>query len=307
MAAEFFGTCQICGREQKAHPHAIAKHGYTIRFGWQMGECFGSGAKPYEISNDRILAAIDAAKAYIERTKGDIEKLQASPYDADGMVWAKAAERRYDESRLMRVTLGLSEKGAIEAKDQWGRVVYLDMAAAAETIDEAARALAVRQMAALRRAIAEAETSIPYLQARHDAWKPAELRPVTPADRDAKAIKVHMAVKRYGRTTGICVASASGAQAYKMTTEDRAKVTCAACLKELARLDDLPRLRAEKAEKDRLAGIKEAEREIKSYQKLIRGGGSDENMLYWARMLNEETTRLEALRAQAPAQASDAA
>jgi hypothetical protein len=306
-AADFFGTCQICGSTQKAHPHRIAKHGYTIRYGWQMGECYGSGAKPYEISNDRILEAIERAKRYIEQTKAQIATLKADPYEKDGTIFANVKYGRYDSEYVVRrVTLLLNEKGQIEAKDMDEKRVFLRDTGNAKTVAEAARAIADAQIFMLRSSIAQTNESIPYMQKRYDNWKAAELKPVTDADRAATKVKVHLAAKKWGYNTSVCVSSASAASAYKMTTTDPEKVTCAACLKEMARIADLPRQKAEAAEKERQRDIKRATSSIKEFTKLLKKATTDEDKLYYSRELTDATNTLNKLNAAAPADAAPA-
>lgn len=49
MKATHYGTCQICGRKQKAPHSLMAKHGYTVDGGYFNGTCFGSDEKPFEL------------------------------------------------------------------------------------------------------------------------------------------------------------------------------------------------------------------------------------------------------------------
>lgn len=303
-AADFFGNCQICGSEQKSHPNKIAKHGYTIQYGWQMGECFGSGAAPYQKSNDRILDAIEAAKLYIKNTKAAMDDLRANPFEKEGTVWTEYTVQRFGDKQNGSVTLSMNAKGGIEARDRTDRLVFVSMNGHPKTVEEAAHLLAKTRISRMLSSVKQAEASIPYMQKRYDDWKPVELRPVTAADRAASAPKLHFAATKFGRKTAVCVGSATGASAYKQTTDDRSKVTCAACLKELARIDDLPRLKAEQAEKDRQKAIKACERDIKEYTKLIKRGGLDTEVLRWTQYLAAETAKLEVLKAQAPAPAA---
>jgi hypothetical protein len=243
MAATHFGHCQICGRQQKVTGKRLAKHGYTIRYGWQMGECFGSNSQPYELSNDRLLDAIKAAKAYILQTEATIERLQASPMHGDGMVMAIGADRRHAapcDYYLRQVKL-IVEEGKIVARDTYGRIVHLRSALrGAKTVEEAARELANVHITRLGQSISQARESIPYMQARLDSWKPAPLIPISAAELEAAAPRVHYQVKRYGYTTTACSASATGAHrnANKDKTTDATKVTCEKCAKEAARLAD---------------------------------------------------------------------
>lgn len=304
MAAEYFGACQICGREQKAHPHAIAKHGYTIRNGWQQGACFGSGGKPYEVSCDLIDAAIERAERYIVETTELIASIKKNPLPG-GTTQALRTEytRMGTLSYPVAVTVKLDETTglpvAVDSKDQavkeW---MHYD---GVKTVEAAVAELAKEWIKRLRRYIKETEFSLDYMRDRKARWKPAELRPVTAADRAASAPKVHFAATKFGRKTGVCVASASGAQAYKITTDDRSKVTCAACLKELARLDDLPRQKAEAAEKERQREMKSLSSTIRNFQKMIKKETRPEVVLSYTESMNRYVAELEVLQAKAPA------
>lgn len=307
MAADFFGNCQICGREQKAHEHAIAKHGYTLRNGWQQGACYGSGGKPFQVSCDLIEGAIASAHAYIERTNREIDELFASPVSTEGKntIIFRQATRNGELAYPMDVTVRQGEK-KIEAVDNQGVVrVSWGFSSGVQTVEAGQRNLADKWINLLQRTIVEAESSIRYMEERLKGWKPTELRPVTAADRSATAPKLHLAAKKYGRPTSVCVSSANGASAYKQTTTNPAEVTCLACLKEIKRLEELPALLAAQAEKDKNKKIKELERDMKMYRKLIKDGGSSENILYWTKELNEATHRLLELREASPATPAD--
>lgn len=307
MAADFFGNCQICGREQKAHEHAIAKHGYTLRNGWQQGACYGSGGKPFQVSCDLIEGAIASAHAYIERTNKEIAELFVSPVSAEGKntIIFRQATRNGELTYPMGVTVRQGEK-KIEAVDNQGVVrVSWGFSSGVQTVEAGQRNLADKWISLLQRTIVEAESSIRYMEERLKGWKPTELRPVTAADRSATAPKLHLAAKKYGRSTSVCVSSANGASAYKQTTTNPAEVTCLACLKEIKRLEELPALLAAQAEKDKNKKIKELERDMKMYRKLIKDGGSSENILYWTKELNEATHRLIELREASPATPAD--
>jgi hypothetical protein len=55
------GTCSVCGRNVKLNSFGkIVDHGYTIRYGFQEGNCFGVGYDPIEISHKGTVAYINA-------------------------------------------------------------------------------------------------------------------------------------------------------------------------------------------------------------------------------------------------------
>jgi hypothetical protein len=64
------GSCQACGREQKLPGEVLSKHGYHVQWRMFVGECPGTGHKPYEQDCSLIQKFIDDMK---ERLAG-VEK-----------------------------------------------------------------------------------------------------------------------------------------------------------------------------------------------------------------------------------------
>lgn len=60
--ATHIGECQVCGSVQKLPEGVLAKHGYTVRFSFFEGTCWGSGHKPFEQDISLIKGAIERAK-----------------------------------------------------------------------------------------------------------------------------------------------------------------------------------------------------------------------------------------------------
>jgi muconolactone delta-isomerase len=53
--ATHIGTCQLCGCTQMLPNGRLAKHGYTVEYGWGFsGTCSGSGQLPFETSKDFV-------------------------------------------------------------------------------------------------------------------------------------------------------------------------------------------------------------------------------------------------------------
>jgi hypothetical protein len=50
------GTCPICGTNVKMSGGKMVDHGFTIRHGWQEGNCFGVGYDPIEVSDEGVVA-----------------------------------------------------------------------------------------------------------------------------------------------------------------------------------------------------------------------------------------------------------
>lgn len=83
------GTCAVCGRNVKLNHGKIVDHGYTIRYGFQEGNCFGVNFDPIEVSPEGAIAfkaAVEKFKAKQEealptaieaaKTAGDIEDIR---------------------------------------------------------------------------------------------------------------------------------------------------------------------------------------------------------------------------------------
>lgn len=54
MKATHNGTCQVCGRSHAFNGSTIAKHGYTVHYGFFNGVCPGAENKP--LQHDRTIA-----------------------------------------------------------------------------------------------------------------------------------------------------------------------------------------------------------------------------------------------------------
>jgi hypothetical protein len=77
MKATQIGTCQICGSTQKLPSGRLAKHGYTVEYGWGFnGVCNGSGRLPFEISKDYAESALASSKTSLENLTAPSEELE---------------------------------------------------------------------------------------------------------------------------------------------------------------------------------------------------------------------------------------
>lgn len=105
-----WGTCQCCGRIQKAPGELMTAHGYTVTYGFFMGICQGTGHKPFELSIDLIESFIAQADAYADTVKEEIEALK-NPDNSQGyQTWVcvhiprKPREKKSSEA-WVRATL----------------------------------------------------------------------------------------------------------------------------------------------------------------------------------------------------------
>ena len=77
MKATQIGTCQICGSVQKLPNGRLAKHGYTVEYGWGFnGVCNGSGRLPFEISKEYAESALASSKTSLENLVTPSEELE---------------------------------------------------------------------------------------------------------------------------------------------------------------------------------------------------------------------------------------
>ena len=67
------GTCACCGMNVKLNGGKIVAHGYTIRWGFQSGNCFGVGYKPIEVSNEGLVAMVTSLENTISHLSQTLE------------------------------------------------------------------------------------------------------------------------------------------------------------------------------------------------------------------------------------------
>jgi len=93
------GSCQGCGSVQMLPNGVLAKHGYTVEWGFFSGVCQGSGWKPFETHTDLIEGFIARAEALVEEKEEFITKLLQKPTEARGWVKVyRTARNRYERS-----------------------------------------------------------------------------------------------------------------------------------------------------------------------------------------------------------------
>lgn len=93
------GTCQACGRQHAVNPKTgnLAKHGYTVDWGFFNGTCSGSDRAPLEIAaehNIEIIVALRARAAELDaEAEGEIAKVPVEYY----------SDARDDKGRRIKV------------------------------------------------------------------------------------------------------------------------------------------------------------------------------------------------------------
>lgn len=67
------GTCACCDQNVKLAGGGIVPHGYTIRWGFQSGGCFGVGYRPIEVSDEGLRAALQAYERLLGSARLSLE------------------------------------------------------------------------------------------------------------------------------------------------------------------------------------------------------------------------------------------
>lgn len=237
------GTCQLCGRQQRLPGGKLAKHGYTVEYGFFSGVCPGSHEQPYETSRNLIAKRIEWSKAHAQelrstaavtsslRDKVWVEERTAPSFQR-GMRHGKNEWRLLDRSEVTFVQyygatsanwIGVDGgKRSETVRDPEAKSYY-------EPYDEPrAVTLMNRRRAATYSAMADkVDSYVDWLQARFDSWVFAPEKLVAVKD-DAKQPLMHW----YGghwRHGKACAASAMGARSGRATS-DTAAVNCSKCL-----------------------------------------------------------------------------
>jgi hypothetical protein len=71
------GTCAVCGRNVKLDKgQHIVSHGYTIRWGFQSGNCHGVGFKAVELSPEGIVSWKKVLEAALAHAEENIQSLR---------------------------------------------------------------------------------------------------------------------------------------------------------------------------------------------------------------------------------------
>lgn len=98
MKATHNGTCQVCGRMQAVKAKGLAKHGYTVEWGFFSGVCDGAGEAPVEESTeilDATVSRLSAAAARLENTEpSQIGEVDIEVENPDYNAWGRGRARQ---------------------------------------------------------------------------------------------------------------------------------------------------------------------------------------------------------------------
>jgi len=179
------GICQLCGKRHMLPDGKLAKHGYTMDYGYFNGTCRGSDALPFEQSKE--LAERSLLQAAIRRDEllAQADAISMTGND-DGTVWARIErpsliqprqkvrmfeKARLDDRHVVAVSDGLRQQHHVYS-DANGIVRSLQMAYSDH----------------FRRSAREAEQYIDWQSDRVSNWAPQPLKRVE----DEKARKTHV-------------------------------------------------------------------------------------------------------------------
>lgn len=111
MAHTHTGTCQLCGREHAINVKtgAIAKHGYTVDYGFFSGTCRGAGCQPLQISREWLDTNIERweeqANIELAKTAADIAKVPVNVLVKNGAFSSYRETRMMDEEAYNKCLL----------------------------------------------------------------------------------------------------------------------------------------------------------------------------------------------------------
>ena len=155
------GSCQICARIIKNKKGVIAHHGYERPgLGWQTDSCMGARYPSYEVSRDRIPAAIDNLKSFLDNMKSTLKKLRNNPPET--LQVRKRGYHRFGGGREPDTTITLNRPIDFDPKDEVWRYRSDDYVSELKNM--------IHQVESQ---IKSGEPTLTFLRKRYDDWKPA--------------------------------------------------------------------------------------------------------------------------------------
>jgi hypothetical protein len=184
IASTHTGICQLCGKRHMLPSGKLAKHGYTVDYGYFSGTCPGSDELPWEVSKGEAEATIPSAIAQRDRLLADADAVSLTGND-DGTVWCEL-RRPVNGSRFKTKTAW--EKVKLDAEKKWNVVAadgFKDQHGYYGDANEIVAQLQKRYAdVVFRRRAEQAQQYIDWQMKRCAEWAPAELQLVE--DEEAK-------------------------------------------------------------------------------------------------------------------------
>lgn len=184
------GTCQLCGRFQKLPGGRLSSHGYTVQWGFFSGTCPGTGFLPFEISTDRIEAAIERAEVAAASADERAGTLRNDPSPA--AVWIARGE--YVGRKYVQVWESIDADAVrFDPRESDGRVYFsgtvvdsknrqhrldADYHFDRSTAEAFLRGVNERYAAHLDKVAMQHREYAAWQRERIADWKPGELRPI---------------------------------------------------------------------------------------------------------------------------------
>lgn len=210
--SKFRGHCQVCGRIHRLPGGRLAKHGYTVEYGYFNGECSGGGELPLEKdhtvtdsiretlagmakSNDETADSLESGATDPKWTKTKWEGGRSKTYEVP-----KESLTTYERTVLRDSEVGKHRRMAEGLRDH------------AKMLAALTKAVHGKPLIPVTKAELEAEAEGPRLHYRAKAAEGAVRRPwaACSGSHNADRSKIH-------------------------STDDWAKVTCPSCLSARAR------------------------------------------------------------------------
>jgi hypothetical protein len=171
------GTCQACGSAQKLPGGVLAKHGYTVRWGFFSGVCPGSGRKPFETHTDYIAECITFAQGQAKFLRTEGAELRKPATEAKGWYheYVPAAGRVASYYRWVFVPVGRDAYGSWSVTLENGTTKRMDLYSYPKTELDAATDMNAKKADSLEAQAKKMDEYVAWQQNRLRTWKPAPL------------------------------------------------------------------------------------------------------------------------------------
>lgn len=211
ISATHTGICQLCGKRHMLPGGKLAKHGYTLDYGFFNGTCRGSDELPFEVSKELAEKSLAQAAARRDELLAQADAISLTGND-DGTVWAyvRKIDSKGKSFRVWeKVTLSVGGRHYVSQDGKQHQLGYYG------DVNDVVRQMQTAYALHFRMIAKQADDYIEWQAARVASWAPAELQLVE----DEAAKKTH--VLRYldgsGYVRKVYGSSRWNAQAVKTT------------------------------------------------------------------------------------------
>lgn len=195
VSTRFIGSCPVCEGEFKLTeaPHEMVLHGYKRPGdGHAHGQCFGVGAKPYELSAEGcehykayLIKLLEGCEKHLAKLEaGEIKEYPWERRSTGRIEWVYVPDLRFDDCHRRAVSETKYRVGNYKAGiERMERLIAAWKPAPVRTIEEATAALAAA--AEVRKGEREAARAAKRAKAAATAAKKAEFEAKRQAVRDS--------------------------------------------------------------------------------------------------------------------------